>query len=150
MLMDYAHSINSLCWAHEAMDPFIYNSCVVVIMHWITDISMRIIHYTTNSSTITWYVCVRNLLSLAVSPDIETPHPPRLSPKQQPMNKLINFTGLLALWFQNKGQTTETGSLKHCHLYHKLDSAIWLCGATATILLLTLILFFMKWLTLSF
>lgn len=97
--------------------------------------------YSTNSSIITWYVCVRNLLSLAVSPDIETPHsPPRLSPKQQPMNKLINFTGRLALWFQNKGQKTEAGSLKQCDLYHKLGSDIWLCSATAAIPLLTMIL----------
>ena len=77
-------------------------------------------NYSTTSSIVTWYVCARNLLSLAVSPDIETPLP-RLSPKQQPMNKLINFTGLLALWFQNKAQKTEVGILKQCDLYHKLQ-----------------------------
>lgn len=137
MLMNYAHCINSLCGAHEVMDTLIYNSCMVVITrlnHTYADEDL----YHTATATVTWYVCARYLLSLAVSPDIETPHP-QLSPKQQTMNQLINFTGLLALWFKSKAQKTEVGSLKQCNLYHKLGSAIYLCSATAAILLLTMI-----------
>lgn len=59
-----------------------------------------------NPSIIIWYVRAPNLLSLAVSPDEETPHPPPDCPlsNKQPMNKLINFTG--------RGSKTKDSGLK--------------------------------------
>lgn len=88
-LMNYAHCINSLCGEHEAMDTVIYNSCVMItrrIMN-MTMIFISQLLYRANPSIIGFigvYVCVpirvRNLLSLTVSADTETPHPLSNSP----------------------------------------------------------------------
>lgn len=135
------HMVNSFSGGHWYSYLWFFPSTVNKLSHGYSNEDLHhMAAVQTHSFSLDLCVCVTCWVWLYhLTQKLHTPLP-WLSPKQQPMNKLINFTGPLALCFQNKGQKTEEGGLKQCDSYHKLGSDIWLCSATVAILLLTLLL----------
>lgn len=86
------------------MDTRIYNPCMVVITHCANEDLHHAAAEHPPSPDMCVCVCLVSLYHLTKK--LHTPSQP--SPKQQPMNELINFTSMLVLRFQNK--KTEVGT----------------------------------------